>query len=302
MLDLVHVRSFIAVATELHFSRAAGKLGLSQPPLSRHIRMLEEYLGVRLLERSRHGVALTGQGQVFLAEARQLLARAETAEMSVRGRPQEPEGTVRLGFYGAAAFRLLPRVIMALNQRHPRIRLDLRELDGAGQRDAFAFGRLDLGLVRPSAHPTTLTAEVVLAERLLLALRADHPLARRKKVRLTDIDGLPFVGYSSDAPYMHDLVRRVLAAQSVMPDTVQSVAQAQAILSLVGAGLGAALLPEHARHAGREGVVFLPLFPAMDMALTHLVRAETPQRPIVGLVRDVIRETGAALETEREAT
>lgn len=299
MLDLVQVRSFVAVATELHFTRAAVKLGLTQPPLSRHIRMLEEYLGVQLFERSRHGVNLTHLGHRFLIEARLLLAKAEAAEASIRDVPQEPEGVVRLGFYGATAFRFLPQVIVALKERYPRVELDLKELDAVGQSEAFSFGKLDLGLVRPSVQPDGLKVDVVLKERLLLAMRADHPLARRARIRLVDIDGLPFIGYSTEASYMHDLVHSVLAAEGTSPLIAQRVSHAQAILSLVGAGLGVSILPEHASHAGRDGVVFRPIMLKGYTALTHLVSAEDPRRPVIGLVREVIRETGATMTADR---
>ncbi|MCJ8141149.1 LysR substrate-binding domain-containing protein [Falsirhodobacter halotolerans] len=298
MLDLVHVRSFVAVATERHFGRAAAKLSLSQPPLSRHIMLLEGRLGVRLFYRARTGVTLTPAGQTFLTEARRLLNQAQAAELSVRARTEEPEGTIRLGFYGAAAFRLLPRVILAVRDRYPRIRLDLKELDAAGQREAFAFGRLDMGLVRPSPQPDGLRTDIVLRERLVVAMPANHPLARRRTVRLAQIDGLPFIGYSTDAPYMHDLIRRTLSAHAVAPDVVQGMAQARAILSLVGVGLGVAILPAHARFAGGDGVVFRPLAPAPDMALTHLIGIEDPGRPILTLVRDVVRDVGRALEQD----
>lgn len=228
-----------------------------------------------------------------------LLARAEAAELSVKAVPLEPEGTVRLGFYGATAFKFLPRVIVVMREKYPRVELELKELDAVGQNEAFAFGKLDLGLVRPSEHPEGLQVDIVLRERLLLAMRKDHALAKRARIKLADIDAQPFVGYSTDAPYMHELVQSVFASDGTSPLITQQVAHAQAILSLVGAGLGVSILPEHAQHAGRDGVIFKPLAVPGYTALTHLISAEDPRRPIIGLVRNVIRETGAALEAER---
>ncbi len=227
------------------------------------------------------------------------MARAEAAEVSVRQVRAEPEGTIRLGFYGAASFRLLPHLIIALRDRYPRVRLDLRELDAVGQNEAFSFGRLDLGLVRPSAQPEGLAVDPILRERLLVALRHDHPLAKRSRLRPADFVGRPFIGYSPEATYMHDLVRSVLSADQAMPEIAQQVAHAQAMLSLVSAGLGMSIVPEHARFAGIGDVVFRPLVTKEATAITHLVSAEDARRPVVSLVRHAFLEAGAALEAER---
>lgn len=302
MLDLNQVRSFIAVATDLHFGRAARRLNMTQPPLSRQIRLLEDYLGSQLFARENKSVSLTPAGINFLPEARALLARAEEAEAVVRRTDQIAEGQVRLGFYGAASFRLLPRIMARAAQLYPGIRILLREGSALQQLDAFSFGELDLGIVRPTKAPASLNVTVALQERLLLALPRGDLLTRRKQVRLSDLNGRRFIAYDLNAPYLHGLQQTLFGGHGVRPDVVHALGNAPAILSLVGVGLGAAIVPEHARFGGTADVVFRPIANLVgERAQTHLLERSGTRNPAVAMIHDVVLEVGRTLETEAAA-
>lgn len=299
MIDLIQVRSFVAVAGDLHFGRAARRLNMTQPPLSRQIRLLEEYLGVRLFDRSSQSVALTAAGRAFLPQAQALLSQAGAAESSVRQAGMETEGTVRLGFFGSAAFRLLPRIMAAAASTYPRIAFELREMNAVSQMNAFAFGELDLGIVRPIDAPAGVDVQVLMQERMLLALPRGHRLLRSRTVRPAELTDQPFIGYSTDAPYLHQFQHSLFDAFHLRVREQHRLAHSPAILSLVGVGLGLAIIPEQARLSAPEGVEFRPLaLPADRRAVTHIARHEGPMRPPVECIHRLILEIARTVEGE----
>lgn len=299
MLDLVHVRSFVALAAELNFSRAARRLNMTQPPLSRQIRLLEEHLGSKLFDRTSQSVALTAAGRKFLPEAQALLRQVEDMEALVRENAQEPEGKVRLGFYGAACFRLLPSLMVEISRVYPRIEMELRELNATQQIDAFSFGELDIGLARPTVLASGLRAQIALREALLVALPKDHPLTTRTTLRPEDLHQQPFIAYGTGGPYLHSLQRSIFAQHGITPRITQSLAHAETILSLVGAGLGIAIVSSHARHAARENLVFRPMTGfKIDEAITHKITRADMRKPAVKLISQLICEVGRRLEMD----
>ena len=255
-MDLGHLRSFVCVAEELHFGRAARRLGMTQPPLSRQIQLLEARLEAVLLDRSRHGVALTAAGRAFLTEARVVLAASQRAVQAARrATEQRAGGVVTMGFFSSSTFAVLPRLIARARAELPDLEIVLLEMSGAAQLEALRVGRLDIGLVRPSRQMLDFQVRCIAREELVLALPMDHPLTARRRLALRDLQDQDLIGYSEEGPYMRGLVAQVLGAAGVKPRIVQSVAQAQTILSLVGTGMGVALLPSEVRNAGLANVV-----------------------------------------------
>ena len=167
-------------------------------------------------------------------------------------------GMVKLGFFSASTYAFLPRLIALARAELPGTEIVLREMPGAAQLEALRVGRLDIGLVRPSQDMLTFSSRCVSREELVLALPLDHPLGARRLV-LRDLQDESFIGYSEEGPYMRGLVAQALSMAGVAPRIVQSVAQAQTILSLVSAGVGVALLPSDARKIGFENVVIRPI-------------------------------------------
>lgn len=260
MFELSHLRCFVAVAEELHFGRAAARLNLTQPPLSRQIQLLEHALDVRLLERTSRSVALTRAGHSFLPEARRLLRLAEGAALAARRTASGDEGAITLGFTAASGYEFLPRLIKSFRSEAPGIDLTLKEMVSTDQFDSLTSGLIDVGLVRPTFNRREVHALCVVREPLMLAAPDGHPLAAVSEVQLADLDRQPMVTYSPyEARYFYDLLATLFATAGITPRYVQHISQVHSILGLVKAGIGLALVPRAARNLGFEDVVLRPL-------------------------------------------
>ncbi len=178
MFELSQLRCFAAVAEELHFGRAAARLNMTQPPLSRQVQLLEHALGVALFERTSRSVRLTPAGRAFYGEARRILDLAEGAGLAAKRVARGEAGSVTIGFTAAASYGFLPRLIAAARAEMPDVDLALKEMVTADQTEALASGRIDLGLLRPPIDRRGGAEAVCVArERLLLAVPRGHPLA-----------------------------------------------------------------------------------------------------------------------------
>jgi DNA-binding transcriptional LysR family regulator len=258
-MDLRQLRQFVAVAEERSFRRAAERLHVSQPPLSVAVQRLEAEVGTLLLDRSRHHVRLTVAGEVFLQEARGVLAQAQLSVELAQRAAAGKLGTLRLSFVPSAAFREVPRLLRAFRADHPDVRLVLSGDTTQQQTAALRSGSVDLGLVVPPLHE----AEAVRVERLceqslVLAVPARHALAGRRGVQLRALAGEPFVGFpSQQGPGFESVVVAACREAGFMPDFVQDAPQMQTILALVAGGLGIALVPEAMQAAHVDGVVYV---------------------------------------------
>jgi DNA-binding transcriptional LysR family regulator len=301
MLDLTHVRSFIAVAEEMHFGRAAARLNLSQSPLSRQVQMLEHSLGVSLLERTTRAVRLTPAGRMFLKEAYRVIEAVESAQALTRRAASGDAGLVRLGFTAASAYQTLPRLVASVRASMPDIDLVLEEMVTAEQIEALTARRLDLGLLRPSVHGDASRIAIVplLRERFLLAVPLDHALAAGRRPVLRDLDEQPFVTWApGGGSYFLNLLATVFREGGVKPRTVQQVNQTHTMLALVGAGLGLALVPEAARSIRMSGVVLRPIkLPNSARAELALAWREDNDNPAVPRLRALALAAFAEDET-----
>ncbi|MFK0251363.1 LysR family transcriptional regulator [Amycolatopsis azurea] len=261
MFSLEQLVSFVAVAEELHYGRAAERLSMTQPPLSRRIQLLERELGVELFDRTHRTVRLTPAGRVFLAEARKILRSSQEATLYVRRAKKGEVGAVTLGFTATAAYSHLERVLVAANAEVPGIDLVLREMATAAQVEELLAGGVDLGMVRPPVTGGDIVTLPLWREPLLAALPSAHPLARRKKnPDVRDFDGERFIMYSpSECRYFHDVLVAVFRTARVLPDYTQYASQAHTVLALVKADLGVALVPAAAAALRFEGVVLRPV-------------------------------------------
>jgi DNA-binding transcriptional LysR family regulator len=259
-IDMSHLRCFVAVAEELHFGRAAARLNMTQPPLSRQIQVLERILNVTLLERTSRVVKLTAAGQSFLPEAQRILRQTDQAVAIARRIDSGAIGTVRIGFTAAGAYSFLPALIKACQESFPNIALVLNEMVTHDQVEALLSGELDIGLVRPPIARTELASATVMSEPMMAALPAGHPLAAAPSVSLSGLDRQPFVMYSAHgARYFHDTLTALFAEHGVQPRYVQHLVQIHTILALVRAGVGATIVPKSADALGYHGVVLRPL-------------------------------------------
>ncbi|MFI6082538.1 LysR substrate-binding domain-containing protein [Streptomyces sp. NPDC051217] len=280
-MELRRIEYFIAVAEELHFSRAAERLGIAQPALSQQIKRLETALGVRLLTRNRRRVALTAAGAAFLPRARETVASAERAVRTARRTAAGELGRLVLGFVGSATAEVLPRVLPLLRRDYPELRLVLKEMTSTEQLTALGNGELDLGLLRPPSPPVPgLRARLVAREPLLAALPSGHPLAGRDRVGPGDLRGEPFVLFPREkGQWLHDLITDYCRGRGgAHPVVAQEAVMMQTIVALVAAGTGVSLVPASQRLIARPGVVFRSLVagPMVDLAAMWSPSHETP--------------------------
>ena len=260
MFELAQLRCFVTVAEELHFGRAAARLHMTQPPLSRQIQVLEHILDVALFERTSRSVRLTPAGASFLPEAKRLLRFAEEAAAVAKRTASGQAGLLKIGFTAASAHAFLPALIEAGRTHLPSIELFLREMVTAEQIEALESGQLDVGLVRPPVTGGDLNSMRVLCEPLLAALPRGHSLTRNETIAIKDLDGEPFIMYSPfKSRYFYDLLVAQFAKAKILPRYVQHLSQIHSILSLVRAGLGAALVPASASNLRLKDVVLKPV-------------------------------------------
>jgi DNA-binding transcriptional LysR family regulator len=260
MFDLSQLRCFVTVAEELHFGRAAARLNMTQPPLSRQIQVLEHIVEAALFERSSRSVRLTPAGRSFLPEARRILKLAESASQVARRIAMGKTGSIKIGFTAATAYEFLPVLIAACRAGLPEVDLSLKEMVSGDQLEALSSGQIDAGLVRPPIARTEFASMRVAAEPLLVAAAEGHPLTAAATVSLQDLDGQPFVMYSPyESRYFHDLLVTLFTRADVLPRYVQHLSQIHSILAMVRAGLGLAIVPEAAASLNFKGVTLRPL-------------------------------------------
>ncbi|WP_141576885.1 LysR substrate-binding domain-containing protein [Actinomadura sp. WMMA1423] len=261
MFTLTQLANFVAVAEELHFGRAAARLRMTQPPLSRQIQLLENELKVRLFDRTNRSVRLTPAGRAFLVEARRLLQQADQAATSVRQVSAGEAGTITLGFTAASAHTALGRVLETARTELPGVGIVLREMVTRDQVRALADGGLDLGLLRPPVSDPDLVERRADREALLAAVPSGHPLAEGDgPLSLADLDGRRLIMYSPvEARYFHDLLISLFRQAGVSPVYAQYLSQVHSILALVDCGWGLALVPAAAARLRYAGLTYRPV-------------------------------------------
>ncbi|WP_033338556.1 LysR family transcriptional regulator [Catenuloplanes japonicus] len=284
--DLRHLEAFVAVAEELHFARAAARLHLAQPALSQQILRLESALGVGLLVRERRRTALSDAGRLFLVEARRTLAQARAAE-AVADRIRRGElGRLRVGYHPTASSQRFLAALATFERDAPDVELSLRELPmgmlGQPLRDDLVDVAF-LSTLGDVSHGTAdLRTRTLSTERFLVVLPAAHPLAGRERLRLADLSGetLVLLGREVCAAW-HDDLTAMYARAGLTPRSVRHAGELGTQLTLVTAGLGAALVQESARLLRTDGLAYVPIADA-DRAITSAVmwRAADPSRPL----------------------
>lgn len=260
MFQLSQLRCFVTVADELHFGRAAERLNMTQPPLSRQIQLLERVVGVPLLERTSRSVRLTHAGRDFVREARRILKLADSAMLSARNIARGEAGRLSLGFTAASGYRLLPQLLTSAKIELPNIQLTLREMVSDEQVEALIDGRIDIALLRPPITRPDFVSWLMVTEPLVAALPVGDDRLEKDVLELSDFHGRQFIMYSPDgAGYFHNMVVSLLSSQKVFPIHVQYMSQIHSMLSLVRAGLGAAIVPAAARSFHPEDLDFRPI-------------------------------------------
>ncbi|CAN5548552.1 LysR substrate-binding domain-containing protein [soil metagenome] len=294
MFELAQLRCFVVLAQELHFGRAASRLNMTQPPLSRQIQLLEHAVGARLFDRTSRAVSLTSSGRSFQPDAVRILELSDKAVATARRTAKGESGTLTIGFTTSSGSGVLPSLLIECRKRLPDVQFDLLEMVTTDQIEALSSGRLDVGLLWKPV-PSDFESVVLRRERMVAALPKEHPRAKGPAPMLSDFDRKPFIMYSPyQSRYFHELVASMFHEQQIAPDYVQHVAYIHTMISLVSAGMGAAVVPDSSRHFS-DKVIFRPL-PVFSKQLVerHLAWSPDNRNPILQPVIEVARALSAA--------
>lgn len=292
--SLRELECFTAVAEELSFTRGAKRLHLAQPPLSRHIRTLEEKIGARLFERRPRGVALTPAGRLFYEESRGILAQLARAGEAARRAGDGESERLRLGFVSAVLATEIVELLNRFRQAEPSVQVMLHDLPPAEQLRLISEGRLDGGFVglEPGERPLGLRFVAWCRERLLLYVPSGHVLARAKRIRLGEVKSESFVAVSGEAaPAFSAMVRDLCREAGFRPRIVLESPRAQAVAVMVAAGSGVAILPESLKAFAGDSVSALPLKELPDITHTFALAAKKANGSLEKLLR-MLKQTG----------
>lgn len=253
-MDIKRLAYFVAVADELNFSRAAERLNIAQPPLSRQIAQLEQEIGANLFDRTRMQIRLTQAGEVMLERAKYILDLIDHTQSEVRRVAEGAEGYLRLGFVGTATYGVFPRIIRAYRAVYPDVTLSLSALNNADLQSALIRREIDIAVARPRIDDAEIRSELLFHEPLLLAA----PESRGDDIiRLRDLKDEAFIIYPSrPRPSFADLVLDVCQRSGLRPKRLIPAQDYQAAISLVAVGVGVCIVPASVSESNRENVRF----------------------------------------------
>ncbi|WP_147822517.1 LysR substrate-binding domain-containing protein [Salidesulfovibrio onnuriiensis] len=280
-MELRHLKYFVAVAEELHFGRAARRLHIAQPPLSQQIRQLEDELGIRLLERTSRKVGLTSEGELFLDEARKVLAGLDRAVERVRNMAHGGEGNLSIGFLGPAALSVLPEAIREFREQNPGIRLDLTSASTRDQLRMLRSGRIDVAFMRLFGHDASeFRTRLFVSDTYMLAVPEGHRFSALESVPLSELRDEPLILYPRHLePQLFDATIACFHQAGFSPNIVQEANTEQTSMALVAAGLGCALVARFSRKSRLRGVSFVPVvgeLPSWEITMGWSEAAEGP--------------------------
>lgn len=301
MIELRRLRAFVTVVEEGNITRAAARLHIQQPPLTRLLQGLEEELGVKLLQRLPRGVRTTEAGSVLCNEARALLTRAEKLTEAVHRAARGEQGHLAIGFTSSAALHpFVPNLLRRYRDILPGITTLLEEAGSGELMEALVDERLDVAFVRsPVSGIPGLLIEPVLLEPMLIALPVGHRLAidSSEKVPLTELIHEPLILYRRPAGQgLYDAILAACHRAGFSPRIVQEAPRLPATLNLVGAGLGLSIVPASMRRLGGDGIVFRSIAEEAQLsAPLYLALRENSQSPLITRLRQLVAETVNAL-------
>lgn len=291
-MDLRDMRHFLAVAEEGHIGRAAQRLHMSQPPLTRHIQALEEEIGAPLFVRTPKGVTLTEAGQTLLAEVPNLLSLAQRATERTRLAGQGLIGQLDVGLFGSGVLDVIPRILSRFHAARPGVKIVLHNMTKIAQLQALHERRLTVGFNRLVPEEPGITVETVLRESMVVAMPDTHPLSVRPSIALRDLDNVPMITYPN-VP-MRGLAQEIAEAfrsEGVRLKVEQDVEDVLTAVALVSTGFGVAITTQSAANLRLPGVVFRPLNSRTlkELELSCLYRSADPS-PVLKAFLDVVHD------------
>ena len=291
-MELRHLRYFMAVAEEMHFGRAAQKLYVVQPAVSKQIAALERELGFELFSRTKRRVELTPAGAAFAPEVRDILMRIERAVEHARDAAMGYVGNLAIGFIGPAMDSVLPKILPLYRERYPDVRVSLDELTTATQLTRLRDGSLDIGFLRLPIDDAEIVVRPILAERMVIALHENDPLAQEPEIEMADVVSAPFVMIPrSEEAGLHDTTVALCRMAGFSPTVAQEARGLHSLLGLVAAGMGVTLVPESVENLARSGVVYRPIAGSharLELAVARPAKAVSrPAELLLDMLEDV---------------
>ena len=294
MSELRRLRYFLAVAEERNFTRAAERLHIAQPALSRQVRELERELGVELLSRNTHQVVPTEAGQMLLERGPALLDAAENLWRGVRGFADGRLGSITLGYGMSAGYETAPQLLLALGEEAPGIEVSARVMVFADIVDGVAAGTLDVGLVRCAPPQPGLVQTLLRLERQGVIISRDHPLVQGESINPADLDGLKLLLHARDHnPGHYDQILAICARAGAKPEVLVRGLDFDASYTPVASGKAVTIVGETGRVGLPAGLVWLPLEPAEVVEIHLITRGQNRSPAIERLVK-------VAVETSRQ--
>jgi len=294
-MELRHLRYFVAVAEALSFTKAAQKLRLAQPSLTRQVRNLEQEIGVRLLDRSNNRVALTEEGRLFLFDSKTLLAMCAESVAAVQRMNRGESRQLNIGYVANIHYGLLPATLGAFRKLCPHVALNLFDMASAEQFRALDSRKIDLGFVGlpPALSGHDLLSECVAHDNMLVVLQADHPLAKKAKIKLADLASQFFIGMSAKThPGAREWLLETCQGAGFAAKILQEANGEPAAIKFVADGLGVSLMPEQITGLPHDGALFRPLSPSLRRESCIAWRADNPSKPLqeyIQIVKDLSR-------------
>lgn len=262
-MELNQLRCFIAVADALHFGHAAQQLDMLPSALGRHIKLLEEDLGTRLLSRSTRNVSLTPHGAMFLDEVRDIVARADQLQARFKQLARQNAGRLRIGAIDSAVVSLVPHILHAFRACWPEVEIQILEDKSSKLLPKLKSGRLDLIFIRPMENmDDALENQFLFYEDVVLAISDKHRLAQCKEIHVDDLMNVPLIVPERRVrPHSYDLTMSLFDSVSFKPQLVKIADEKQTIINMVAAELGAAIMPKWVARMSALNVKFIPLAP-----------------------------------------
>jgi len=282
-MELRQIRSFLSIAETLHFGRTAELIHLSQPALSLQIQALEQEVGVRLFERNRRKTSLTAAGFAFREDAVRALSQLNQAIRRARQAANGKLGLLRIGFISTAGTEIVPNIVGQYRELNPEVEFSLRAITTADQVQMLETGSLDIGFLRlPIGEHSALEVVTVHREPFALVVPATHKLAKRKRVRLSEVSGQDFVMYERRyAPGFHDLIVGMLRDAKIVPNISQTAAEISTLISLVDAHMGIAVLPASAVKHSVASVIACEIVDQIPMSEIAIVASKHVRAAVV---------------------
>ena len=300
-MELRHLRYFVAVAELGSISRAAQKLFIAQPPLSLQIKQLEDEVGTPLLIRYPRGVRLSPAGETFLAEAKDILLRADRAVRLARQTDNAAGGVVRIGYVPTAGHTILPRLILLLRERRPECDIEVREMTTAQQVQALRYHEIDVGLVRPPLEAGPVVAAAKLSDPFCLAIPKGHPLVGDASLDLREAAQCVFVSVTRQrGPAYFDQTVGLCTDIGFNPNIRYESSTLYGVLELVGTGLGVALVPSSAVTLASDRLIFRALSQPSRVGSLVLAQLKDDPNPLVGLLTELTAQVFQVLSDDFE--